>query len=76
MSGGLPGILSRIAMAPSFLATYEGCFHLWNQWRCLAVGKAMLIDPTESPEAIGVELGKFLVSWHFSRGTKLSTAVG
>lgn len=75
MFGGLAGILSPVGIAPSSLTAHEGGFKLQKQWRGLAVGKAVFIDPTEGPEAIDVELGKVLAYWNFARGNKSSTAV-
>lgn len=37
---------------------------------------ALFMYPTEGPEAIAIELGKFLAYLHFAKGNKLSPAVG
>ena len=73
--GNLADVLSSIGIAPLSLATFDGGFEVWKQYR-RALGKGIYVDAADGPEAIAFEVGKFVALLFFSRGNKLSTVVG
>lgn len=75
MFGDLAQFFSHVAIAPSSLTTYGGVWKLCAQWRQLAMGKGVYIDPGDGDEAV-TQLAKFVAYAQVSKGNKLATAVG